>query len=115
MLPAKHRLTKDKEFDNAFKNGRGSYSKTFGVKAAANKQDYNRFGIIISSKVSKQATIRNKIKRQIRATIKEYLSSMKSGYDVVIICLPGAVGVEHKDIKIDLDRQFRKLGLLKNE
>ncbi len=111
MLSVKHRLTKDKEFDNVFKKGSSSYGKIFGTKAVANKHDYNRFGIIISSKVSKQATVRNKIKRQIRAIVKEHLNSSKAGLDIIIICLPEVVEAGYEDIKKNLDRQLSQLGI----
>ncbi|MBU4073751.1 ribonuclease P protein component, partial [Patescibacteria group bacterium] len=50
MFAKINRLTKDKDFDNVFQNGKSSYDKIIGVKAAANQQKNSRFGILVSAK-----------------------------------------------------------------
>ncbi len=82
-----------------------------GVRVVPNQTERNRFGILISVKVSKKAVVRNKIKRQIREIIKEQMSKMRQGYDCAVICLPGIAEKDYEDIKKSLMGHFGKLGL----
>lgn len=111
MLKKINRLTKNKEFDYTFKKGRSSYDKTVGIKAVENDLKINRFGILISVKVSKKAVIRNKIKRQIREVIRLEMDKLKSGYDCVIITLPGIISKEYGEIEQSIKGHFKKLGM----
>jgi len=111
MFKKINRLTKDKEFANVFKNGRSSYDKIMGVKAVATELNYNRFGIMISNKVSKKAVERNKIKRQIREAIKAQVNKMKPGRDIVIIVFPEALGKKYQDFVVSIGNNFKKLRL----
>jgi ribonuclease P protein component len=49
-----------------------------------------RIGISISQKVSKRAVIRNRIKRQIRAILQQFLPQIPPGWQLVIIVKPSA-------------------------
>ena len=111
MLNKINRLTKDKDFDNVFKNGKSSYDKLIGAKAIQNQLGDSRFGILVSAKVSKKAVERNKIKRQIREIIRLQQDKTKPGYDVVIITLPAILGKNYQEIEQSVNRHFRKLGL----
>ncbi len=117
MLKKINRLTKDKEFNNVFSPQTGwrksSFDKIMGAKAVYNEMGYNRFGILISVKVSKKAVVRNKIKRQIREIISLQLDKMKHGYDCVIICLPEIKGKEYAEIEKSLIGQFKRMGVYK--
>jgi ribonuclease P protein component len=113
MLKKINRLTKDKEFDRAFKKGRSGYDKIVGVKITANDLEINRFGILISAKISKKAVIRNKIKRQIREIIRLEMDKLKQGNDCVIICLPEIVSKEYGEIEKSILGHFRKLKMYK--
>lgn len=113
MLAKINRLTKDKDFNNVFNNGRSSYNKIIGVKAVANERESSRLGILVGSKVSKKAVERNKIKRQIRGIIRLQINKIKSGYDVVIITFPSILGKDYQEIDKSMNKHFKKLGLYK--
>lgn len=117
MPPKTSRLTKDKEFENVFNppagGGRSNYDKMMGVRAIRNDLEANRFGIIISSKASKKATVRNKIRRQIREIVKKRIDQLVPGHDLVFICLAGIVGKSFKEIENSIDGHFKKLKLFK--
>ena len=49
------------------------------------------FGISISKKVSKRAVVRNRIKRQLRAIIRDRLTAIHPGWQIVIVVRPSAV------------------------
>lgn len=111
MLKKIYRLTKDKDFKRVFQKGSSSFDKMLGIKAVENGKRYSRFGILVGTKVSKQAVIRNKIKRQIREIIKLDLKNIKSGFDYVIISLPAVDGKFYKEIEESVKNNFKKLTL----
>lgn len=59
------------------------------TEPALNKQlQPTRIGISISTKVSKKATIRNRIKRQLRAAFRCLLPRISSGWLIVVVVQP---------------------------
>jgi ribonuclease P protein component len=113
MLKKTNRITKDKEFDRAFKTGQSFYTKTFGVKAVDNGLGEDRLGVLISTKVSKKAVIRNKLKRQIKAIIQKELPRLKSGKDLVVIVFNQILEKNFEEIKDSLILALKKLRLYK--
>ncbi len=85
MLLKKYRLVKDKDFAKVARYGRRSYGPELSLKWIRNNQPYSRWGIIVSLKVDKKAVIRNKIKRRLRAILRENIDSLVPGWDVIII------------------------------
>ena len=111
MLKKINRLTKQKDFDHIYKTGKSSFSATMGIKISRNELKNYRFGIVVSTKVSKKAVERNKIKRQIRTIIKEKQYKTDNNYDIIIITLPTIKGKKYNEIKKDLNHLFKKVGL----
>lgn len=111
MLEKPSRLVKDKDFKKIFKLGNFFYSKTFRLKVLANGLKNNRYGIVISAKVSKKSVERNKLKRQFRAIVKEFDKKLTVGFDLAIIVSPAALGQEYKFIKNELEKALLKLKL----
>ena len=112
MLAKANRLTKDKEFTKTFRKGRSSYDSIVGVKIIKNNLQINRFGIIVGRKVSKKAVERNRIKRQIRAIIRQKIELMKIGSDVLLIITPEALTVSFRDLEKSVYLNFKKLEIL---
>ena len=109
MLAKQHRLQKDKEFESVFRKGKASKGKFLFLKLKRNKLQISRFGFIIGKKISKKATVRNKIKRQLREIVRENLNNVKSGFDVVIVTKPGIINKNYQEIKNDLENLFQNL------
>lgn len=103
----KNTLSKKKDFDQIFKTGQSFYCPILGIKALKNKLDDNRYGIMVGLKVSKKAVVRNKIKRQIREVLKDWVFSKEGFYDIVVIVHKNILERDFLDIKEAL------LGLLK--
>jgi ribonuclease P protein component len=111
MLSRLNRLTKNKEFENVFKNGRSSYDKILGIKAAPNNLGAVRFGILISTKISKKAVERNKVKRRIRDILKKNLGQL-SNCDIIIITLKGIIENTYAEIEQSIVFQLKRLRLI---
>ncbi|MBD3282529.1 MAG: ribonuclease P protein component [Candidatus Portnoybacteria bacterium] len=113
MLKKEYRLKKKKDFQNVFEKGETIAGRFVFFKKAKNKSDEKRFGFIVSSKVSKKAVVRNKIKRRLRAIVKEEVDNIKSGLDMVIIAKPQVVDKSFNEIKEEVLELFKKADLHK--
>ncbi len=112
MLPKQNRLKKEKEFQQVLKKGRGLKEGFLLLKFVNNNLDRSRFGIIISQKVSKKATIRNKIKRKIKAAICLNMPRIRKGLDVILITKPGLETRDFWEIKEAIDNLFKKAKII---
>jgi ribonuclease P protein component len=62
MLSKKFRLSR-KEIETIHKNGRRLNAAGLSIKCLANNLDYSRFAVNVPVKVSKKATVRNRLRR----------------------------------------------------
>lgn len=113
MLKKDNRISRNKDFDRVFKAGQSFYGRVLGIKAVVSGLDHNRFGILISTKVSKKAVVRNSYKRQLRAIIQKELASLKTGYDVVLIVFPLILEKSYLELTEVLKTGFKRLNLYK--
>ena len=111
MLPRKQRLQRNKDFDSVFRGGKSCYSDFFGLKIKKNDSNLNRFGIIISLKVSKKAVVRNKLKRQVREIISGESGLLKEGFDCVFIFFPLILEKNFQEVKILIKESFKRLNM----
>ncbi len=107
MLPKKNRLTKKKDFDKVFSQGRSVYSGPLGLKFLPNNQENNRFGFLVSTKVSKLAVDRNRLKRQLRAIIDICDSDLKQGHDCVFMTKLGAIDLSFGDLEATVKKLLK--------
>ena len=115
MLPKQNRLTKTKEINKVFQNGKARYDNVLSVKALKNNLKDIRFVILVSNKVSRKAVVRNKIKRRIREIIRSQLPDLKNGYDCMLISLKPIVKLNYDQIKKSIIDHFKYLGLYKSK
>ncbi len=110
MLKKQNRITNKKDFDRAFKAGQSFYGKVVGLKLVINNLTHNRFGIIISAKVSKKAVERNRIRRSIREEIKNFLNQATTGQDFVFIVHPETNKLKPREIRLIINNLLTKAG-----
>ena len=68
-----------------------------------------QIGISISNKVSKRATIRNRIKRQIKSAVMQLLPAIRPGWLIVIIVRPGAIECDYWQFLRELEGMLKSL------
>lgn len=78
-------------------------SKYLVVKITPNNFSYSRFGIIISRKVNKKATQRNRIKRVIFNHVRLNKFHQVPGNDILIITLPPINQLTKTEIQQELN------------
>jgi len=120
MLPKINRIKKKKDFETIFKKGVSFKNSLLILKVVKNNLNQSRIGFIVSQKVSKKATVRNKIRRRLAEAVKIHMKDIsfgaqeKNGLDLVLIVLPIAEKSSFLDIKDALNGIFSKAKLIKN-
>jgi ribonuclease P protein component len=114
MLPKNYRLKKKKDFERVFKRGKGLGENFLILKFVNNNLGVLRIGFVVGQKVSKKATLRNKVKRRLREVVRANLAKLKSGYDLVFLTKKGIEEKSFREIKEMVEELFRKAKLFKN-
>lgn len=112
MLPDLNRLTGKKNFDRVEKEGEVCQSQNFGV-AYIKRGDKNpsRFGVIVSTKISKDAVDRNRIKRSLREAVRHILFELNPGYDVIFLTKPSIMRTPTDVAMKEAQRTLREMGI----
>ncbi|MBD0336801.1 MAG: ribonuclease P protein component [Cyanobacteria bacterium Co-bin13] len=122
-LPKQYRLRHSREFSAVYRHGSKAVSEHLVVRVLApgtaapspagrTEADPSRFGISISQKVSKRAVIRNRLKRQIRAAIRQLLPLVRCGLQVIVIVRPGSGACEYGEFLRELEQLLSKLEVI---
>jgi len=108
MLPKVNRLKKKKDLERVFKKGKRFKEDLLLLKIIKNNLELIRFGFVVSQKVSKKATVRNKIKRRLRAIIGRKIKKNKTGLDILFIVLPGLEKKKFQDVEKIINKLLQK-------
>jgi ribonuclease P protein component len=91
MLAKKNRLAKDRDFALVKKRGEFLQSSSFALIFLKTKATCpSRFGFVVSTKISKLAVGRNKVKRLLRQSITNLMPKIDQGFDCVFL-VKGAI------------------------
>ncbi len=112
MLPSVNSIKKEQDFRAVFRKAKSFRNNLFVFKTAKNGLDESRFGFVVSQKVSKKATTRNKIKRRLSEAIWAEMKTIKKGADSVLIALPGIEKKDFLEIKQTVEDALSKAGLV---
>lgn len=75
----------------------------------APKQEASRFTVVAGKRVSLQATKRNRVKRQLRAALREHILAIPAGTLLVITVKPEALGKSSDNLSKDLTSLIKKI------
>lgn len=110
MLAKKYRLPWKIKFD---KKALFLSSYLFNVRIRENSLLYNRFAVLVSKRIDKRATVRNRIRRLIYIAIEELFKESQKGLDFLFIIKKTAVGKGKKDFFMTIEGLLKKEGFLK--
>lgn len=112
MLPRRHRLRRHRDVARASRARTSAHGSFFTVRSYGRRDDApSRFAFVVSRKVSKNATERNRIARQARSIVAETLPHMTPGHDVVLIARSPFPPYDRKTATEELRRLFQRLHL----
>ncbi|NQT49138.1 ribonuclease P protein component [Candidatus Kuenenbacteria bacterium] len=118
MLNKLNRITKQREFDAFFgkefklKKGKNMAGRFMILKVFKNELKTPRFGFMLNTKVDKRAVVRNRIKRQLRESIRLRLKEFKGSFDCLIVVKPTVKDIEAKELEKELFYLFKKANIL---
>ncbi|WP_449418769.1 ribonuclease P protein component [Phormidium nigroviride] len=118
MLPPANRLRREEDFSAVYRKGirRNSRHLTLRALRPSNKAELAQqqtdfkslpatcIGISISLKVSKRSVVRNRIKRQIRAALRQMLPRISPGWNLVIVVRPTAQECNYGEFLQELEQ-----------
>lgn len=110
MLKKENRLRKTKEVTAALGRGRSFHSPLFVVKFVATS-GHMRATVVVSTKVSKKAVARNRLKRLVREVLRLSQDNLRLG-DYVVIVKPVAGKTDEQQIRPELVGLLQKTKLL---
>ncbi|MBI4175481.1 ribonuclease P protein component [Candidatus Berkelbacteria bacterium] len=110
MLPRPLRLTKTKDFDRLYQQGDRRTSHFFTLRVRPNQQPRPRLAVVMSTKISKRATVRNQHKRQTRVVLAA-MANRLAGWDILITirhCVTDrkAWGIFREELRTLLKQRF---------
>lgn len=114
MLASAHRLKKGGEISRVMSRGRYGTSGSVAVRSLRNHLPISRAVVVVSKKVSKKATVRNRIRRRLAALVAERWATVPTGYDIVITVRADIAEAAAAKLAKDLDTALRQLGLATN-
>lgn len=108
MLSKANRLEKESDFRKVFNQGRLISGEFIWLKYRKNSSDRGRAGFVVSLKISKKATERNKIKRRLRSAFRRFQEQV-SGYDIIVGAKPEIKRQKFSEIVRDLENLLTKI------
>lgn len=130
MLPKQHRLRAEKDIKKVFKKGRRMITPLLRFQIYKTGSEETRFAIVVSTKVAKRATIRNLLKRRVREILREHITQVPVGYDIVLQFrsdsvtyatekikgqkTPHEIAASYEDIEENIEEFIQKLHSFKN-
>lgn len=109
MLPKGKRVRKTREFERVFSSRLSIYGSFVRISYSPGSTDTTRCAIVVSTKISKKAVVRNKIRRRARAVIGKLMPLLTPPIDLVITCLNGSSSVLYKDFEVDIKKCLQKI------
>ena len=125
MLPQEYRLTKMKDFEILFKEGKFYNSSLLQAKiwqiepGKYPRRQYSiedlKIGFVVSTKIAKRAVARNRLKRQMREVVRLLLKDNKlnTGFMILFMAKKECTGKEYGEIEKSVVEVLKKAGVFK--
>jgi ribonuclease P protein component len=105
------RLTKRKEFEAVYREGRSWSNNLVVLKVLANDQGSNRYGFAVGKRLG-NAVLRNRVKRRLREGVR--LTPIKGGWDMVFIARQDAAEADYHNLRRAMNELLTRAQLLGN-
>ena len=102
------RLLTKAEFQSVFDQAKKINQRYLLLLFKKNTQPSSRLGIIVSKRVAKKAVTRNRIKRTIRESFRQWQQKI-TGFDIIIIARQQCDVQDNKKLREGLDLLWQKL------
>lgn len=102
MLKRNKRIGKRGNIDEIIKKGKESQSRFLVLRTRENELGFNRFAVIVSTKLDKKAVGRNRLRRQIYESIRllEKSEEIKNkSLDIIVFARKSLLGKNYTEIE----------------
>jgi ribonuclease P protein component len=103
MLPKSNRLPKS-QFQSVFRTGKKMHTDDLMCVVLKTKEVVSQFAFVVSTKVSKHAVDRNRMKRLLRESIHHLLPTIQPGYDIVFVAQKNFADKKESDIEDQVNK-----------
>jgi ribonuclease P protein component len=108
-LPRAARLTHPAEFKRVFDQPTVSADRCFKVLARRGQGAGSRLGMAVSRKVDRRAVRRNRIKRLIRESFRQYLLSGSCAVDFVVLPRSESASICNRQLIRSLEKHWERV------
>ncbi len=112
MLPRVQRVRLTTDIQTIYKQGVHYRHSLLRLYALQRNQGPSRATVVVSKQVHLHATVRNRIKRIIRAQLASLLPELKQPVDIVVVVQRVAAQADRKQLADAVHKAIKKLGLL---
>ena len=112
MLSSENRLKKRKEFAYLYNHGQAKHTANLTMVYLPTKYRAIKIGFSVTKKIGK-AHLRNRVKRVLRAVVRDFVKSLPNDYNVVFIAKAGIENLSFNDIKTQVRTLLTKAELIK--
>lgn len=111
-LPKAHRLRRRRDFEVVYQRGLRRHGKHLTLRAMRPAVHLSTksmqplpptlLGISVSTKVSKRAVVRNRIKRQLQAIFYQLMPQLAQGWQLIVVVKPEALACDYREFLQEL-------------
>ena len=109
-MAAYPRLKRTKAFQAVYRRGRWARGRLLSIGTAPNDSTRTQIGLR-TRRGLKGAALRNRLKRQLRAVIRAPGTSIRSGFDIVVVLHPPAPPITTTNLKQEFLVLCKRVGV----
>lgn len=107
-----HRIPAGADFEKLFVQGKRTHLPALSLVYVDNGKGETRYAVVVSISVTKRATARNRLRRQLSEHVRRLLPTMLLGYDCVFIVRSPALTARRDALREAATILLRRAGLL---
>ncbi len=107
-FPAEVRVRTGRDYRDAFADSRRVSTRHFSLHLRLRDGGFCRLGMAVSRKVSPDAVVRNRIKRQLRESFRLHYRTLPPG-DCIVVARVGAGALDKAALRADIAKLWERL------
>lgn len=115
MLASKYHLKGKKNFEMILSKGKFVQSESFGIAFLPSEDKaISSFGFIVSTKISKHAVLRNRVRRAMSEAVRFLMDKVKPGYNAVFLAKGQSLKKSTDELMREVEIALGKTGIFKS-
>ncbi|MBI2798421.1 ribonuclease P protein component [Candidatus Saccharibacteria bacterium] len=112
MLKRAFRLRRANDLNKVYKFGKKSSAPNLYIKARHTNLPVSRLAVVVTKKVSKKATLRNRMKRQMSEVVRTNWQQIKPGFDIIVMITADTTKQKPSQTKAEALEALKKLAII---